>query len=402
MPEFSYKARNDVGKDVKGTLTANSKREALGLLVERALFPLTVESAKQPRTLFPARTRIKTPIVTATLSQLADLLDSGVPLMRSLEVLAEQATHPHMAVVLEDVRDSVAEGIPLEKAFARHDKVFNELAVSMVRAGAEGAFLEDALQRTAAFLEQQDELKGRVIGAMTYPAILAVAGFTVTTVLVVFFVPKFADLFARLEKDGGLPIATVVLLWLSDTLRAYGIFILIGAAGLIAWARHELKKERTKIWLDRVKIKVPLFGDIFLGFAVSRFCRVLGTLLSNGVPMLKSLEISSGSVGNRVLAAAINKSAENITSGETLSGPLAACGLFPRSVMAMITVAEEANNLEKVLVKVANSLDRQTDRKLDLMVRLVEPGMLLVMGIVVLFVLLALLLPVFEMSNTVG
>ena len=253
----------------------------------------------------------------------------------------------------------------------------------MVRAGSEGAFLEDALKRTADFLELQEELKGRIVGAMIYPAFLAVVGSVVTIVLIVFFVPKFAELFERLEKEGGgLPLATVILLGLSDFLGRYGVLVLAALGGLVYWLRGAAGDASADASSSTAgSSKMPLVGKIFLGSAVSRFCRVLGTLLRNGVPLLRSLEISSESTGNVVLAAAIRASAENISSGETLAQPLAACGLIPRSVMAMITIAEESNNLDNVLVNIADGIDRKTSRQLDTMVRLVEPIMLLVMGL---------------------
>jgi general secretion pathway protein F/type IV pilus assembly protein PilC len=322
--------------------------------------------------------------------------------LKSLNVLAEQSAHPTLSEVLADVRDHVADGESLDAALARHPHVFGELTVSMVRAGSEGAFLEEALKRTADFLEKQEELKGRVVGAMMYPVILAIAGFTVTVVLIVFFVPKFAELFARLEERGGLPTATVWLLWTSDFLGRYGLVLAALAAGGAFWARRQLVTPAGRLWLDRMKLKLPLMGNIFLSFAIARFCRVLGTLMRNGVPLLRSLEISSDSSGNRVLAQAVLASAENVSSGDTLAKPLAACGLFPAPVMAMIGVAEESNNLENVLITIADSVERKTNRQLDIMVRLLEPLMLVLMASVILFVLVALLLPVFEMSATIG
>jgi type II secretory pathway component PulF len=286
---------------------------------------------------------------------------------------------------------------------ARHPKIFGDLCVSMVRAGSEGAFLEDALKRTGDFMELQEELKWRVVGAMVYPAFLAAAGLCVTVVLVVFFVPKFATLFERLEQQGGgLPAPTVALLWLSDNLGRYGLLLLAAVAGGVFWLRKSIESDRGRMVADRVKLRIPVAGPIFLNSAVSRFCRVLGTLLKNGVPLLKALQISSDSAGNKVLSAAIRASAENISSGESLSRPLAECGLIPRPIMAMITVAEESNNLDTVLVSVADTLDRKIARQLDIMVRMVEPVMLLVMGSVILFVLVALLLPVFDMSSSMS
>jgi type II secretory pathway component PulF len=404
MLEFDYTARSDSGEDVVGTISAPSKRDALNALAEQSLFPLQVESAQPAKTSWLSGSRrISTRALTSTLTQLADLLDSGVPLLRSLRVLAEQAVNPELARVLGDVHDRVAEGTALDEALAYHPHAFNELTISMVRAGAEGGFLEDALQRTADFLDQQDELKAKVVGAMTYPAVLAMAGLTVTLVLLIFFVPKFAELFAKLEERGGLPTPTVWLLWLSDTLGSvYGILLLVALAGVGVWLRVQLVTPRGRLLADRWKLKLPVAGKIFLGFALSRFCRILGTLLRNGVPLLKSLRISSDSTGNQVLAGAILDSAENISSGETLSRPLAQCGIIPRPIMAMISVAEESNNLENVLIKIADGIDRQMDRQLDMMVRLLEPLMLLIMACVILFVLVALLLPVFEMSTAIG
>jgi len=400
MPEFVYTARTLAGEDVAGTITAASKRESLGMLAEQSLFPLQVENADKPASKWQAKKRITASVLAGTLTQMADLLQNGVPLMRALEILADQATHPTLADVLADVRDQVAEGASLEEAFAAYPDVFNELAISMVRAGAEGAFLEDALKRTADFLELQEELKSRFLGAMYYPAFLAAVGSIVTIVLIVVFVPKFAELFTMLERTGrGLPLITVVLLGLSDVLGRYGLLIAVAAAGLIYWLRRLAATPRGRMIVDRIKLKIPVAGAIFLGYAVSRFCRILGTLLRNGVPILKALEISSASAGNRVLAQAILQSAENISAGETLSRPLAECGVIPRPVMAMITVAEESNTLDEVLINIADGIDRKLGRQLDLMVRMIEPLMLLLMGVVIMFVLIGLLLPIFEMST---
>jgi general secretion pathway protein F/type IV pilus assembly protein PilC len=406
MPEFTYTARTLAGKHVSGAVVADSKREALSTLFERSLFPMKVEDSEplgeRWTRLLQARRRIKTELLATNLSQMADLLQNGVPLLTSLDILAEQAAHPALAEVLRDVHDRVADGLSLDKALARHPRVFDELTISMVRAGSEGAFLEEALQRTADFMQLQQELRGRLAGAMAYPVFLAVAGFVVTVVLIVFFVPKFAGLFETLERAGGLPTATIILLWLSNFLRDYGVFVLVGAGGLFLWLRGYLRTRRARAFVDRWKLRIPVAGPIFLNYAVSRFCRVLGTLLRNGVPLLRSLEISSESAGNLVLAQAIRDSAENVSTGNTLSQPLASCGLIPRTVMAMISVAEESNNLDNVLINIADGLDRKNSRQLDIMVRLVEPAMLLVMGTVILFVLTALLLPIFDMSAAVG
>lgn len=407
MPDFAFTARNLAGEDIHGSIPASSKREALRVLSQRSLFPLKVEdvSTRKSASGFTRSLgrRVKAELLASNLTQLADLMENGVPLLTSLKILAEQCANPILADVFTDLHDQVSEGVSLDQALSRHPHVFSELTVSMVRAGSEGAFLEDALKRVATFLELQEELKGRVVGAMAYPAFLAVAGLVVTLVLVIFFVPKFDELFSRLERQGtGLPLATVILLAASDFLIAYGWLVALGLVGLVALARKMLATEQGKLLTDRWKLKLPVAGPIFHNTAVSRFCRVLGTLLRNGVPILKALEISSASAGNRILAQAILKSAENISSGETLSRPLAECGLIPRPIMAMISVAEESNNLDNVLVNIADRIDNKVERQLTMMVRLVEPVMLVMIGGMVLFVLVALLLPVFDMSSAIS
>ncbi len=402
MPEFAYTARTANGRDITGLISAETKRDVLALLTERALFPMKVDAAGQKKTGWKLQRPIKADVLAATLTQLSDLLENGVPLMRALEVLSEQATHPRLQEVLDQIRGRVADGQQLDRAMAAHPDVFNELTVNIIRAGTEGAFLEESLKQTAEFLERQEELRGQVKSAMAYPAFLAVAGTIVTVVLIVFFVPKFAELFKQLEEAGTLPGATVALLWLSDTLGRYGLLIAAALVGAVVGIRRWAKTADGRRFLDRWKIRLPLFGPIFLNGSVSRFCRILGTLLRNGVPLLKALDISSESSGNVVLGQAIRESAENVSSGESLSAPLANCGLLPPGVMAMIAVAEESNNLEVVLSNVADAIDRKTNRQLDTMVRLIEPALLMVMGSAVLFVITALLLPVFEMSTTMG
>lgn len=403
MPEFSYTARDASGNNVVGVISAADRRGVLVALAEKSLFALQVSDKTAGGFRWRRGGKVKTRVLSSCLAQMADLLQNGVPLLGALDLLTEQTTSPALQEVLQDIRKNVSEGMGLDQAFARHPQVFGDLTVSMVHAGMEGGFLEDALRRTADFLELQDELKGRLVSAMTYPAFLAGVGTLVTIGLIVFLVPKFSTLFARLARsEQGLPAATVILLATSDALKSYGIVIVAALGGVIFGARRLLATSRGRVFQDRLKLKLPLLGKIFLGYAVSRFCRVLGTLLQNGVPLLRSLEISSGSAGNIVLSRAIRQSAENVSAGDTLARPLASCGLIPPAVMAMISIAEQSNNLDHVLVYVADTIDKQNSRLIDTMVRLVEPMMLLVMGGLVMFIIAALLMPVFDMSSALG
>jgi general secretion pathway protein F len=406
VPEFTYEAMASSGIRSQGTLTAGSEREVMAMLDSRGLFPVRIAAKKSTTTgassggLF--RRRVGSRQLATFYAQMADLLHSGVPLLRSLDLLERQYTKVGLGEVLREVRARVADGTGLSEAMGLHPNVFNELAVSMVRAGQEGGFLEDVLRRIADFTEHQEDLKSKVTGALAYPVFLGTAGFIVLNVLVIFFVPKFEPIFARLEEKGQLPLLTVIVVGLSRLLQTWflPLIVLMIAAlfGFRAWAKSE--KGRRK--LDAFRISVPMAGTIFLNLAVSRFSRILGTMLKNGIPILQALRIAKDSTGNRVLADAIDTAAENVKSGDRLAEPLAACKYFPRDVIEIIAVGEESNNLEKVLLDIADGLEKRTSRQLELFVRLLEPIMLLVMAGVVLVIVLALLLPIFKMSDVVG
>jgi general secretion pathway protein F/type IV pilus assembly protein PilC len=400
MPEFTYTALAATGARSQGNLTANSEREAMAMLDSRGLFPIHIAPAKGSVIGRRGGHKVKSRVMAAFYAQLADLLHSGVPLLRSIEILERQSSQPNLSAVLREVRARVADGTGLAEAMSQHPNAFTELAVSMVRAGQEGGFLEDVLKRIADFTEHQEDLKSKVVGAMAYPVFLAVVGFIVLNILVLFFVPRFETVFKQMEKKGDLPLLTQAIVGLSHFLWSWGWAAIIGVVGLLwlyaRWARSPSGRLR----VDGVRLKLPGMGKIYLNLALSRFTRILGTLLHNGIPILLSLRIAKDSTGNRVLANAIDKSAENIKAGDKLAAPLNACHYFPRDVVEMIAVGEESNNLDKVLVDIAEALEKRTTRNLDLFVRLLEPVMLLVMAAVTLLVVLGLLMPVFNMGST--
>jgi len=399
MPDFAYTARNTSGQRVTGSITAASQREAVTLLAGQSLFPLQV-AAEKPKASWSGG-RVKAQTMAVTYSQLASLLRSGVPLLRSIEVLRKQVSSQTLARVLGETRDRVEQGETLGNAMARYPKVFSEMAVSMVRAGGEGGFLEEALERVAQFTEQQEDLKARTMGALAYPVFLGSVGTLIVAALIIFFVPQFEELFQSLRDRNELPVLTEWLQWFSKSLKSWGILLVIAMAFAVVAANAKLQTEEGRMLRDRVKLKLPLLGGVFQSLAVARFCRVLGTLLRNGVPILKSLDISRETAGNRVLSEAIRGAAENISAGESLASPLGASGHFPVTVVEMISVAEESNTLDKVLVEIADGLEKQTTRRLDLAVRLLEPILLLFLAGAVLFVVVALLMPVIKMSSTI-
>lgn len=403
MPEFTYVARELSGKQTTGLVTAQSQQEALNQLSSRQLFPLKIEMAETSKTQQKnVSRRVRPRHLSIFYSQLADLLKSGVPLLKSLELLERQSTSASLTAVLEEIRGEVADGTRLNDAMRRHPKAFNDLVVSMVRAGEEGGFLEEVLKRVAAFTDHQEELKGRVVGAMVYPMFLMGFGGIVVSVLMVYFVPKFEPIFGRMAETGDLPWATTALMAMSHFAQRYWFIVLGAAAALGFYGNRWMTSKEGRDKLDRIRIKSIGIGRIVRSLAIARFCRVLGTLLHNGVPLLQSLRIAKDATGNIVISEAIADAAEHITSGKSLAGPLAAGGQFPREIVEMISVGEEANNLENVLIDIADALERRTNREVEMVVRLLEPMLLMVMAAVVLFVVIAILLPILQTSQIVS
>jgi general secretion pathway protein F/type IV pilus assembly protein PilC len=402
MPEFNYEAMAATGIRSTGTLVANSEREVMAMLDARGLFPVRIAPKKGAVTGPIGGKRVNSRHLATFYSQLADLLHSGVPLLRSFDILERQAASPVLGEVVREVRAKVADGTSLADAMSQHPRTFDELAVSMVRAGQEGGFLEDVLRRIAMFTEHQEDLKAKVTGAMAYPVFLAVIGFIILNGLVIFFVPMFKPVFEKLEEAGELPILTVMLVGLSQILQRYGLIVValfvVGWWAFSRWAASPAGR----LSIDAFLLRLPLAGGLFISLAISRFARILGTMLHNGIPILNALRIAKDSTGNKVIAEAINQAAENIKGGDRLAEPLAACKYIPRDIIEIIAVGEESNNLEKVLIDVADNLDKRTSRQLELFVRLLEPVMLLVMAVFTLLIVAGLLLPVFQMSSVVG
>jgi len=339
--------------------------------------------------------KLKLRVLATFYSQLADLLRAGVPVLRALDVLARTASNPLLREILRVVHNDVAAGETLADAMAKHPHVFNSLAVAMVRAGEAGGFLEDVLARISAFSERQDELRNKLVGSMIYPCILLGVGLLVVTGLMVVVVPKLRGFLDRVDK----PWITTALFGVSDFLQHRGLYLLGAMVVGAFFVVPVLRSQRGQVTLDRLKLRLPVLGPIFTMVAVCRFCRILGTMLHNGVPILQALHISKDSAGNRILAEQIEKAAESVQKGESLALPLGASGMFPADIVDMIAVAEESNNLENVLVQIADSNETRLARQIDLGVRLLEPVMLVVMACFVLTIAIALLVPILRMSS---
>jgi type II secretion system protein F len=407
MPQFSYKAKKDDGSVVTGTLQAESERSALDSLGRMGVFPLEIESRSEdkPGTIRAiagprqVHRKIRTGDVALFTRQLADLMRAGVPLNRALHTLATQTTNLTLSETIAEIEKQVSSGASLHEALARFPKMFSGLYTSMVRAGETGGFLEDVLHRLALFIEKDQELRSRISSSMAYPILLIVIGSCAVTFLMVFFIPRFSEIFAKMGS--ALPLPTQIVMAVSYFLRDYWMFAAMGLVALIiGWSRVVATSAGRRV-VDRLKIRLPLFGEIVRKNAVSRFSRTLGTLLKSGVAILSALDISKAAMANVVLMEDIDEASAGIKQGKGLAEILRGSRYFPVMVTDMIAVGEEGGNLDEVLINVAESYDVQVERAVRVFVSLFEPALLVVMAAIVGFIVIAMLLPVFNISSMV-
>ena len=398
MPSYRYIVRNQQGTKIEGQIDAATDAEAAATLTAAGLFPLEIKPLLQQAITGKVR-RVSGQLLAGFYSQLADLLKSGVPLLRALKILHDQTSNSNLKFVVDHIYRRIEAGETLAEAMGRYPIVFGDMGIQVIKAGGEGGFLEESLYHIAEYTEAQDDLKGRITGALVYPILLLVFLIVVVTAIMILVVPSFADLFEDMRRQGQLPIATEILLRISSDMQ----YILMAAVPIaiagIVWFRFWYSTDKGSRVVDQFKLRLPVAGKVYEGFAVARFCRILGTLLRNGVPIVKSLEISGAATGNRILADAISKASENIAGGARLADPLAKSGCFPQTVVEMISVAEESNTLDTVLVEISATLERRNWRALDLAVRFIEPLMLIVLGLVILALVVSLMQPLFKMQG---
>ena len=398
MIQFRYTALTQGGEKVSGQIEADSEAMVLRFLEEKHLFPVRVTGSGSASPLQKSRRRVRSRDVGVMYGQLADLIGSGVPLLRSLDSLIRSTVNPKLTEVLKDVRAAVADGKSLTEALRQFPTVFPPLHLAMVQAGERAAFLEQVLRSLAEFLERLDDLRSKVIGSMIYPALLAAFGSAVMVGALLFFVPKFEPLLAGVQK----PLPTEIIFGMSKAVREYWYLLLValGALGGGVWSARASESNRRL--LERWRLSLPVVGTALRMLAITRFCRILGTMLANGVPLLQALKISKDATGSRLLADHIAQATESVREGKTLAGPLAEGRLFPEQVLAMITVAEESNKLDKVLIQIADTVERRTNRQVDTAVRLLEPLILCVVAAGIGFLALGLLLPIFTLASSLG
>jgi len=397
MPTFEYTARDIDGRARTGVMQAESQAAVVRTLNERAMFPVRIAS-RDAQTGAAGRGRpVKPGQLSVAYGQLSDLLGAGVPMLRSLEILARTTVNPRLGRVIAEVREQVSSGETLADAMGKHPGVFATLHVAMVRAGEHAGFLEDVLANLAGFMERQDELRSKVRGAMIYPIVLATVGILVVTGILVFLVPQFREFLADSQKS--LPLPSRMLFAVSEALLSHGWMILMAVVLAVVLVRAYLRSQIGQKHWSQWQLKIPVAGRAIRMVAVTRFCRVLGTMLHNGVPIIQALEISKDAAGNEMLVNAIADASENVRAGEPLADPLARSRLFDTEIVEMIAVGEESNQLEKVLVHVADTVERRTNRQVDAAVRLIEPLMLMCMAAMIGFIAVGLMYPIFTMAS---
>lgn len=402
MPQFSYKAKSEDGSVVTGVLQAETEKNAVDSLGRMGMFPMEVSvEGKSLSEAAPKRVsrKIRKSDIALFTRQLGDLLKAGVSIDRALVTLREQTSNQQLCDILGEVHKEVLAGKPFHEAFSKHPAVFGTLYVSMVKAGEMGGFLEEVLHRLAGFIEKDEELKSRVRAALAYPTLLMTIGFLAITFLMVFFIPRFSEIFDKM--GGNLPLPTQIVMAISYFLKDYWFAFLAATLALIAGGKRFTETIQGRAWVDRALLQVPLFGDIVRKNAISRFTRTLGTLLRSGVPILSALQIAKEAMVNVVLMADIDEATVGVKQGKTLAELLRKSHTFPRMVIDMIAVGEEGGNLDEVLVNIADTYDVQVDRSVRTFVSLFEPALLLFMAVVVGFIVISMLLPVFTLSSMV-
>jgi type II secretory pathway component PulF len=416
MPTFTYRGLQPDGKMAEGQLDAPGRPDALRQMETRGLRPVTLaetataadRKASRPLpagleglgnfSFNPQSRRVSAKELENFTRLLSNLLSAGVPLSRALVILHKEAPSPAARAKWKEVHDLVVDGMSLADAMAKSPETFPRVYVAMVEAGEAGGFLDVVLAQIADFQSREKELKSKVVTAMIYPCILLVLALAVLTVLLVFFIPKFQRVFASVH--GSLPLITQVIIGVSDLLRSYGVFVAGGlvAVGFLARAWFVSEKGR-RVWEGFV-LRAPLVGPLIAQFAMARFCRMLGTLLGAGVPLVHGLNVARKSIGNQILVDTVGRSIERVQQGGRLGQSLADCQtLFSGSVLEMISVAEESGKLDTELVRVAAATESDLDRHLKTAVALAEPLMLFLIAGFIGLIFIGMLLPVFSLQD---
>jgi len=402
MQKFLYKAKDGRKQVMQGILEAETERGALSKLSQMGYFPLSIQKEEAgPQRQASSRsfsifTGIRRRDITFFTRQLSDLLEAGLTLMRALNVIQDQTENPRLQEILGDIVSHVRDGKSFSDALAVYPKVFPPIYVSMVRSGEVGGILGGVLARLADFSEKEEELQGKVRAAMAYPALICLVGMGTVAVLLIFVVPKLVLLFQDVGQV--LPLPTQILIAVSNGVAKYWwVALLIAALGGFLGKRQSLP-QGARLAIDRIKLRLPVWGSLIKKVEIARFARSLATLLSHGVPILQAMQSVYQATGNEMLKGELQKIGDQLRGGTTLSQGMRLSRIFPNLVINMVSVGEEAGSLDRSLIKIADTYEREADRAMKMMTALVEPVMILVMGSVVGFIVVSMLLPIFQID----
>ena len=397
MPTFTYTARTLTGELKSATMEAPSRDEVVNQLKRQRLNVVKVdEQAKQKK---PGSGKITMRDIVIFTRQFSTMINAGLPLVQALDILAKQSESKGLQEVTRAVVFDVESGHTVADALRRHPKAFTDLYVNMVAAGEAGGILDTILMRLATFMEKNDALVRKVKGAMIYPGvIMGVAGIAIA-VLLIFVIPVFESMFASVNL--ALPAMTRIVIGMSDFLVGYWWAVIASAVGAVFLLKKYYATNGGKLAIDKLMLKMPVLGDVLRKSAVSRFTRTLGTLISSGVSILDGLEITAKTAGNRVISDAIMASRASIAGGDTISAPLQKSQVFPPMVISMIAVGEQTGGLDEMLSKIADFYDEEVDAAVSGLLALLEPIMIVFLGVVVGGMVVAMYLPIFDMVNAV-
>ena len=402
MPEtYTYKARDKSGNLVSGSLMADNEALVLSRLREMGYTPLEAKKEKSGLKMeFHIRpVKVKMKELAVFSRQFATMVNSGLPILRSLAILADQTEGAVLQGILVEVRLSVERGASLSEALIKHPKAFNDLYVAMVKSGEAGGVLDDVLLRLADAIERDVKLRGKIKSAMTYPVAVVFFVMLIMSAMLLFVVPQFKGIYTQL--GGTLPLPTQFLLAISDAFKTYW-YIVIGGAFAASFAFKRYKKtENGRAVLDAIKLKIPIFGTLFHKTALSRFSSTLGVLLRSGVPILFALDIVSDTVNNKVMSKAVIDVQSSVREGESIAKPLASHAVFPAMVVQMLAVGEETGQVDVMLEKVAEFYNSEVEASVDALTSLIEPVLIAFIGVAVGASVIALYMPMFGIINQI-
>lgn len=400
MALFHYKARDKFGALFEGTIETVNRDVVATQLDGLGYIPVSITEEKEgvfsPEFL-QQFTRITPNDLIIFSRQLATLISAGLPFIASFDTLIEQTENPRLKKVISKVKQDVEAGSTIADALEKHPKVFNSLYVNMIRAGEAGGVLDEILNRLAYLAEHEAETRARVKAATRYPIIVVAATAIAFVVLMTLVVPRFVEIYANFK--GTLPLPTRILIWLNKFIKSYWYLIISAIAGLIFGIRWYVNTEAGRLQWDNIKIKLPIFGPIFLKVAMSRFSRIFATLNRSGLPILQTLDIVSATIGNKVISRVIDNVRDSARGGKGLVQPMQVSKVFPPIVTRMIAVGEETGNMDEMLVKVSDYYDTEVEYAIKNLSTLIEPILIVIIGGMVLFLALGIFLPMWNMIS---